>query len=71
MGDLVDQSDEVEEGVFLSMALVGTLASSGTMTPKQRAELQSRAEGFFTRFPDSKVLRRMETAPDASTSLKP
>jgi len=66
MGELADQTEEVEEGVFLSMALVGTLTCSGTMTQKQRADLQIRADQFFTRFPDSKVLRRIDTAPDAS-----
>lgn len=61
MGELANPSNEVEEGIFLSMVLAGTTTSSGTMSREKRAEVTKRADAFFEQFPDSKILRRVDT----------
>lgn len=60
MGELADPTREVEEGVFLAMMLVGTSTSNGALSPKKQWEINERANAFFERFPDSKVLRRID-----------
>jgi tetratricopeptide (TPR) repeat protein len=60
MGELADPTNEVEEGVFLAMVLVGTSTSDGTLSLEKQKEVGERANAFFERFPDSKVLRRMD-----------
>lgn len=59
MGELADPTNEVEEGVFLSMALLGTSTSNGALSPVKQKNVGERANAFFGRFPDSKILRRI------------
>lgn len=66
MGELVDPSNEVEEGVFLSMVLMSTSLGQPPLSSSRAQELQIRAAQFFERFPSSKVLRRIETDQEAS-----
>lgn len=66
MGELADRENEVEEGVFLAMVLVGTNFGDAAMTGQQRADFISRSEQFFSRFPDSKVIRKMEISADSA-----
>lgn len=61
MGELADPTNEVEEGVFLAMVLTGTSTSNGALSPEQQKEIGERANAFFERFPDSKILRRIDT----------
>lgn len=60
MGELSDPSNEVEEGVFLGMVLVGASTSNGALSSQKQKEVGERANAFFERFPDSKVLRRID-----------
>lgn len=60
MGEFADPTNEVEEGVFLSMVLLGTSISNGALSPEKRKEISERANAFFERFPDSKVLWRID-----------
>lgn len=59
MGEIADPANEVEEGVFLTMVLVSTCISNGTLSPDKQREIGERTDAFFERFPDSKVLRRI------------
>lgn len=60
MGELSDPTNEVEEGVFLAMVFAGTSASEGNFSPEKEQEIKERAETFFKRFPNSKVLWRID-----------
>jgi len=64
-GELADPTVEVEEGVFLTMVFVGTSMSNGVLSVEKKKEIEERAKTFFERFPNSNVLRRIETS-DAS-----
>nr|WP_260433238.1 DUF4365 domain-containing protein [Burkholderia cepacia] len=61
MGELADPANEVEEGVFLGMVLTGACASSSALSIEKKKEIRERVDAFFERFPDSKVLRRINT----------
>lgn len=65
MGELAAQDDEVEEGVFLCMVLTATSLGAAVLNEAQGKEFQSRANSFFERFPQSKVIRRMEFSEEA------
>ncbi|MBY8604160.1 DUF4365 domain-containing protein [Burkholderia arboris] len=65
MGELVAQDDEVEEGRFLGMVLATTSLGTAALSDAQREELQKRMNSFFERFPQSKVIRRMEYSEEA------
>lgn len=69
MGELADPTKEVEEGVFLAMVLVGTSTSNGALNPEKQREINERTNAFFERFPDSKVLRRIDTGNDSDDEL--
>jgi tetratricopeptide (TPR) repeat protein len=65
MGELAKQEDEVEEGVFLGMATTATAFGVAPLGDARKVELNNRANAFFERFPQSKVLRRVEFPADA------
>lgn len=65
MGELANQEDEVEEGVFLGMFTTATMFGAAPLSDALKNELNSRANAFFERFPQSKVLRRIEFPVDA------
>lgn len=65
MGDLATPGEEVEEGVFLSMVIAATSFEAVTLSESRKEEFQGRANAFFEKFPQSKVLRRMEIPVDA------
>lgn len=60
MGALVSRNEEIEEGLFLSMVIAATSFESAVLSDARRAEFQVRANTFFERFPQSKILRRVE-----------
>jgi len=61
-GELAAPTNEVEEGVFLTMVFVGTSMSNGVLSAEKKKEVAERANAFFERFPNSKVLRRFDTS---------
>ncbi|MBC9071853.1 DUF4365 domain-containing protein [Thauera sp. CAU 1555] len=69
MGELVDPNNEVEEGLFLAMMLVGTSTSNGALSPDKQKEIGERTNAFFERFPDSKVLRRIDVGNASADEL--
>ena len=66
MGELANQEDEVQEGVFLGMATTATMLGTAPLGEAREDELKSRAKAFFERFPQSKILRRVELPVDAA-----
>lgn len=65
MGELVDPTEEAQEGVYLCMVLTGTLQKDCSIQQSQLNEFQRRADAFFNTFPDSKILKKAEFNPDA------
>ncbi|TVO58390.1 DUF4365 domain-containing protein [Denitromonas ohlonensis] len=65
MGALASSDDEVEEGVFLCMAIAATSFETAVLSDARKDELHTRANGFFERFPQSKILRRVELPAEA------
>ena len=64
VGQLANQQDEIEEGVFLSMIMLATAPGTAKLSEEQSAGISSRMEAFFKQFPDSRVLRRVEMPHD-------
>jgi len=60
-GELASPTNEVEEGVFLTMVFVSTSMSNGVLSAEKKKEIGERASAFFEHFPNSKVLRRFDT----------
>lgn len=65
MGALASQDDEVDEGVFLCMVIAATSFETAVLSDARKEEFQARANAFFERFPQSKVLRRVELPVEA------
>lgn len=65
MGALASRDDEVEEGVFLCMVIAATSFETAVLTDTRKAEFQARANAFFERFPQSKIIRRVELPVEA------
>lgn len=66
MGRLADPNSEVQEGIYLVMFLTATIAETNTPSQHDLTEFRQRAEAFFTKFPNSKILRKGEIRDDAS-----
>ncbi|MGE6385455.1 DUF4365 domain-containing protein [Pseudomonas sp. NPDC078416] len=68
-GDLVDQSIEAQEGTYLMMHLSSSLAGGSEIDlASDREQFRTRADAFFKRFPDSRMLRRGEIREDSSAT---
>ena len=65
VGQLTDQQNEIEEGVFLSMMMLATATGTAKLSDEQSANIGRRMDAFFTTFPDSRVLRRFEMPQEA------
>jgi hypothetical protein len=65
MGELANPGDEVEEGVFLCMATTARMSGAAPLGEAREEQLHRRANEFFERFPQSKILRRVELPVDA------
>lgn len=65
MGALVSSDDEVEEGVFLGMVIAATSFETAVIGDVRKVEFQARANAFFERFPQSKILRLVELPTEA------
>ena len=66
VGELANQEDEVQEGVFLGMATTATALGAAPLGEVREEELNRRSNAFFERFPQSKIFRRVELPVDAS-----
>lgn len=68
IGDLVDQTDEHEEGFYLGCMI--QLPNSGSSRDEQSVDItvvQARFEAFFNRFPGSRILNRVEVPADPTS----
>lgn len=63
IGEVTNQTDESEEGLFLITYMTATLATTVTVTEERKSEVQRRLKQFVERFPTSKILR-MGTLPE-------
>lgn len=72
MGGLASSDDEVEEGVFLCMVIAATCFETAVLSEARQEEFQARANGFFERFPQSRILHRvvLPTEADAEEMLR-
>lgn len=66
MGQLADKNSEVEEGIYLVMFLMATVVESNIPAATDLAEYRQRAEDFFLKFPNSKIIKRGNINEDAS-----
>nr|WP_315197842.1 DUF4365 domain-containing protein [uncultured Aquabacterium sp.] len=64
MGELVSQEDEVEEGMFLVMVTTGVPFDDVRLSNARKAELNRRMKAYLDRFPQSKILWRIEVPLD-------
>lgn len=67
-GDLVDQNVESQEGAYLMMHLSSTLAITDLDLASDREQFQTRANAFFQKFPNSRMLRRGEIREGSSAT---
>jgi len=65
MGALVSCDDEVEEGGFLGMVFAATSFETSDLSDIRKEEFQARSNAFFERFPQSKIIRRVEIPTEA------
>jgi hypothetical protein len=65
MGAMADPASEVEEGIYLLMFITATIPESNKPTPKDVATFHQRSEAFFTNYPDSKIVGRVQWRDDA------
>jgi tetratricopeptide (TPR) repeat protein len=59
MGELASCDDEWEEGDFLTMVFAATSFETAVLSDARKDEFDARANAFFERFPQSKILRRL------------
>lgn len=68
LGQLVNQLDEQEEGVYINLALTTTVNGPPVDESLQQA-FSARVNAFCARWPDSKLFRRMEMPEDSISGL--
>lgn len=66
MGELANQEEEIEEGAFLGMATTASMSGTALRGEAREEQLNRRANAFFKRFPQSKILRRVELPVNAA-----
>jgi hypothetical protein len=59
MGALASCDDEVEEGLFIAMVIAATSFETAVLSDARKEEFQARANAFFERFPQSKIISRV------------
>lgn len=64
-GELCNQADEIEEGMFLSMILRAKLSPAATSVKIDDLKLNKRYDLFFENFPESNFIRRSEVSQSA------
>src|SRR6218665_1339116 len=66
IGSLVDPKNEVQEGIFLTMFLIGTICDEASINEENRKKIQNRFQAFFEKFPDSTILKKIEISNNAT-----
>ena len=65
-GSLADQESEIDEGRYLVMFLMATTSGQNRPTAQQGKEFQRRSRSFFSRFPNSEIVRQIEFDKESS-----
>ncbi len=65
-GNLCDQKDEIEEGLFLAMVLRAQLSCGDARDDVRLSSVSRRFDAFFESFPKSKILMRAELSEQSS-----
>lgn len=60
IGEIADQENEAEEGLFLLCMFSATLPVDATLSEERKAEVQGRISAFTARFPNSRMLRSIQ-----------
>lgn len=66
IGEMVQQEDEAQEGIFLTTMFAATISASSYLDEARQAEFQRRIAVFTTRFPNSRILKSVALPSDAS-----
>lgn len=64
MGELTNQDDEAEEGAFLCMVIGATSFETVALSQSRIQDFQGRANAFFSKFPQSKIIWRIDLPTD-------
>ncbi|MEJ8850738.1 DUF4365 domain-containing protein [Variovorax rhizosphaerae] len=64
VGQLANQQNEIEEGVFLSMMMLATASGTAKLSSEHSEAISSRMQAFFKRFPESRVFKSVEVPHD-------
>lgn len=65
-GKLIDQDNEIQEGLFLQFYLMATSNIEDSISDAQKEEFQRRMRAFSTRFPKSNILWTAQLPEDGS-----
>ena len=60
IGNIADQENEAEEGLFLTCMFSATLPVDATLSDERKEEFQRRISAFTARFPNSRILRSIQ-----------
>ncbi|QKE37572.1 DUF4365 domain-containing protein [Ferrovum myxofaciens] len=60
IGEIADQENEAEEGIFLTYMFSATLPVDATLSDERKGEFQRRISAFTMRFPNSRILRSIQ-----------
>ena len=60
IGEIADQENEAEEGLFLTCMFSATLPVDATLSDERKGEFQRRISAFTMRFPNSRILRSIQ-----------
>ncbi len=66
IGDLVNQEDEIQEGIFLTTMFAATISASVHLDEERRAKFHKRIAEFTTKFPNSRILKLVTFPTDVS-----
>lgn len=67
-GQICDQDDEEQEGLFLQMFVMSTLRQDIDVSEDRRKEFAERSECYFKKFPNSDVFKRVELPAELNAS---
>jgi tetratricopeptide (TPR) repeat protein len=67
IGQIADQADEIQEGIFLTTMLAATLIVNEPLSEEKKAAFNNRMVAFTTNFPNSRILKRA-TLPDNASA---
>lgn len=64
-GQLCNQNNEEEEGIFIQMYLMSTLQEDIKVASEQKNHFNERSTTYFRQFPNSKIIKRLDIPHDS------